>query len=100
MSGYHNNNNDKGYHTVNLTFMGPCIVIIWYVLPTRRTSHRVFLFNLITALHVSGVTTTHPQGHKATASTASGNYYTVLLSAAIVEKLELKIGRASCRERV
>ena len=37
-----------------------------------------FLFNLITALHVSGVTTTHPQEHKATASTASGNHYTVI----------------------
>ena len=47
------------------------------------------LFNLTTALHVSGVTITHPQEHKATASTASGNHYTVLLSAAIVEKLEL-----------
>jgi hypothetical protein len=32
---------------------------------------------VITALHVSGVTTTHPQEHKATASTASGNNYTV-----------------------
>jgi len=48
-----------------------------------------FLFNLITSLHVSGVTTIHPQEHKATASTASGNHYTILLSAAIVEKLEL-----------
>jgi len=36
-----------------------------------------FLFNL-TALHVSGVTITHPQEHKATASTASGNHYTVI----------------------
>ena len=47
-----------------------------------------FLFNLINALHVSGLTTTHPQEHKATASTESGNHYTVLLSAAIVEKLD------------
>jgi len=69
--------------------MGPCIIIIWYVIPTRFTSHRVFLFNLITALHVSDVTTTHPQEHKATASTTSGNQYTLLSSAAIVEKLEL-----------
>jgi hypothetical protein len=46
------------------------------------------LFNLIIALHVSGVTITHLQEHKTTASTASGNCYTVLLSAAIVEKLE------------
>ena len=41
------------------------------------------LFNLIVALHVSGVTITHLQEHKTTASTASGNHYTVLLSAAI-----------------
>jgi len=66
---------------VYLMFMGPCVIIIWYVIPTRCTGHS-FLFNLITALHVSGVVTTHPQEHKATASTASGNRYTVLLSAA------------------
>jgi len=47
------------------------------------------LFNLTTALHVSGVTITHLQEHKTTVNTASGNHYTVLLSAAIVEKLEL-----------
>jgi hypothetical protein len=42
-----------------------------------------------TALHVSGVTTTHIQEHKTTVSTASGNRYTLLMSAAIVEELEL-----------
>jgi len=47
------------------------------------------LFNLTTALHVSGVTITHIQEHKATVTTASGNRYAVLLSAAIVEELEL-----------
>jgi len=47
------------------------------------------LFNLTTALHVSGVTITHLQEHTTTVSTASGNHYTVLLSAAIVEQLEL-----------
>jgi MFS family permease len=26
-----------------LMFMGPCIVIIWYIIPTRCTSHRVYL---------------------------------------------------------
>jgi hypothetical protein len=41
-------------------------------------SQSFFLFNLITALHVLGVTTTHPQEHKATPSTASGNHYTVI----------------------
>jgi hypothetical protein len=40
-----------------------------------------FLFTLITAPHVSGVVTTHPQEHKATASTATGKHYTVQLSA-------------------
>jgi hypothetical protein len=44
---------------------------------------------LTTALHVSGVTITHLQEHKTTVTTASGNRYTVLLSAAIVEELEL-----------
>ena len=47
------------------------------------------LFYLTTALNVSGVTITHLQDHKTTASTASCNHYTVLLSAAIVEKLEV-----------
>jgi len=47
------------------------------------------LFNLIIALHVLGITITHLQEPKTTASTASGNRYTVLLSAAIVEKWEL-----------
>ena len=41
------------------------------------------LINLTTALHVSGVTITHLQEHKTTVTTASGNHYTVLLSAAI-----------------
>jgi len=46
------------------------------------------LFNLIIALHFSGVTITHLQEHKTTVTTTSGNHYTVLLFAAIVEKLE------------
>ena len=45
--------------------------------------------SLTTALHVSGVAITHLQEHKTTVTTASGNRYTVLLSAAIVEELEL-----------
>jgi hypothetical protein len=36
------------------------------------------LFNLTTALHVVGVTTTHLQEHKTTVTTASGNRYTVI----------------------
>jgi hypothetical protein len=47
------------------------------------------LFYLTTVLHVSDVTITHVQEHKTTVTTASGNRYTVLLSATIVEKLEL-----------
>jgi translation elongation factor EF-Tu-like GTPase len=47
------------------------------------------LFYLTTALHVSVVTITHLQEHKTTVTKASGNRYTVLLSAAIVEELEL-----------
>ena len=48
------------------------------------------LLNLTTALHVSGVNITHLQEHKTTVTTASGNRYTVLLSAAIVEGSELR----------
>ena len=47
------------------------------------------LFYLTTALHVSGVNITHLQKHKTTVTTASGNRYTVLLSAAIVEEFQL-----------
>jgi len=47
------------------------------------------LFYLTTAVHVSGITITHLQEHKTTVTTASGNRYTVLLSAAIVKDLEL-----------
>jgi len=32
----------------------------------------------LTALHFSGVTITHPQEHKTTVTTASGNHYTVI----------------------
>jgi hypothetical protein len=47
------------------------------------------LFCLRTALHVSGFAITHLQEHKTTVTTESGNHYTALLSAAIVEELEL-----------
>jgi hypothetical protein len=42
------------------------------------------LFYLTTALHVLGITITHLQEHKTTVTTASGNRYTVLSSAAIM----------------
>jgi len=47
------------------------------------------LLYLKPALHVSGVTITNLQEHKTTVTTESGNGYTVLLPAAIVEELEL-----------
>jgi len=47
------------------------------------------LFNLIIALHISGVPITHLQEHKTTAATASGKNYTVLLFAAIVPTFPL-----------
>jgi len=46
------------------------------------------LFYLTTAVRVAGVTVAHLQEHKTTVTTTSGNRYTVLLSAAIVEELE------------
>jgi hypothetical protein len=57
------------------------------------------LFYLTTALHVLGVTTTQLQEHKTTVTTASGNRYTVLLSAAIVEELEFRIFHDSSRQQ-
>jgi len=47
------------------------------------------VFNLTTVLRVSGVTITHLQEHKTTVTTTSGNRYTVLLSVAIEEEVEL-----------
>ena len=55
------------------------------------------LFNLTTVLHVSSVTITHIQEHKITVTAASGNRYTVLLFAAIVEELELMMGDSEAR---
>jgi hypothetical protein len=53
-----------------------------------KLSNTQSLFYLTTALYVSGVTIAHRQEHKPTVTTASGNRYTVLFSAAIVEELE------------
>jgi hypothetical protein len=47
------------------------------------------LFYLTTALHVSGVNITHLQKHKTSVTSESSNRYTVMLSVAIVEELEL-----------
>jgi len=47
------------------------------------------LFYLTTALYVLGAIITHLQEHKTTVTTASGNRYTILLSAAIVKEFQL-----------
>jgi len=70
-------------------FMGPCIVLIFCDINPNNMHMLQSLVYLTTALHVSGVTIAHLQEHKTTVSTASGNRYTVLLSAAIVEEFEL-----------
>ena len=68
--------------------MGPCIVIIFYYINPNEMHTLQSLFYLTTALRFSGVTVTHLQKHKQQ-TTASGNGYNVLLSATIVEELEL-----------
>jgi hypothetical protein len=68
------------------------IKIFYYINPNKAHKSQS-LFNLTTAIRVSGVTVTHIQEHKTTVSTASGNRYTVLFSAAIVEELEIKLHR-------
>ena len=57
------------------------------------------LFHLTIALHVSGITITHPQENKTIVTTASGNHYTVLLSVAIVEELEFHFFHDSSRQQ-
>jgi len=44
------------------------------------------LFNLTTALHVSGVTITHLQEHKTNVTTVSGNRYTVIYRVKFTDK--------------
>jgi len=59
------------------------------VYKSKQDAHVTGFIFLTTALHVSVVTITHHQEHRTTVTTASGNRYTILLSAAIVEELEL-----------
>ena len=44
------------------------------------------LFYLTTALHVSGITSTHLQEHKTTVTTTSGNRYTVICGVEFTDK--------------
>ena len=52
--------------------------ILVYIRNSNKMHKSQSLFNLIIALHVSGVTITHLQEHKTTVTTASGNRYTVI----------------------
>jgi hypothetical protein len=49
------------------------------------------LFYLTTALHVSGITSTHLQEHKITVTTASGNRYIVMDGVKFTDKEYIKI---------
>ena len=49
------------------------------------------LFYLTTALHVSGITSTHLQEHKTTVTTESGNRYTVIDRVKFTDKKYLQI---------
>ena len=73
---------------LNLTFMGPCIVNIFHYISKNMQLYTVYLY-LETALHVSGGTFTH---HKENIQLYLQHLVFVtplLLSAAIVEELEL-----------
>jgi len=71
-----------------LTFMGPCIIIIILICIERdATLHS--LFYLETALHVLGGTSTHLQERKQLYLQHVVLVTPLLLSAAIVEELEL-----------
>ena len=71
-----------------------CNGIAFYINPNKMHKSQS-LFYLTTALRVSGVTITHLQEHKATVTTASGNRYTVLLSAAVVKLFHDRISSLS-----
>jgi hypothetical protein len=71
-----------------LTFMGPCIVIIFQYISSKMQRYTVYLY-LETALHVSGGTSTHHQKRKQLYLQHLLFVTRLLLSAAIVEELEL-----------
>jgi hypothetical protein len=54
------------------------------------------LFDLIIALHVSGVTITHLQEHKTNITTVSGNHYTVIDRVKFTDKEYLLFYRTYC----
>ena len=70
-----------------LTFMGPCTVSIFQYISNKMQRYTVYLY-LETALHVSGGTSTHHQERIQLYLQHLVFVTTLLLSAAIVEKLE------------
>ena len=52
----------KVINYIYLTFMGPCIVSIFYYVSNKMQRYTIYLY-LETALHVSGGTSTHHQEH-------------------------------------
>ena len=72
----------------DLTFMGPCIVSIFQYISNKLQRYTVYLY-LETALHVSGGTSTHRQERIQLYLQHLVFVTPLLLSAAIVEELEL-----------
>jgi hypothetical protein len=72
----------------DLTFMGPCIVSIFQYMSNKIQRYTVYLY-LKTALHVSGGTSTHYQERIQLYLQHLVFVTPLLLSAAIVEELEL-----------
>ena len=72
----------------DLTFMGPCIVSIFQYISNKMQGYTVYLY-LETALHVSGGTSTHHQKRIQLYLQHLVFVTPLVLSAAIVEELEL-----------
>jgi hypothetical protein len=72
----------------DLTFMGPCIVSIFQYISNKIQHYTVYLY-LETALHVLGGTSTHHQERIQLYLQHLVFVTPLLLSAAIVEELEL-----------
>jgi hypothetical protein len=71
----------------DLTFMGPCIVSIFQYISNNMQRYTVYVY-LETALHVSGVTSTHQQERIQLYLQHLVFVTPLLLSAAVVEELE------------
>ena len=72
----------------NLTFMGSCIVSIFQYISNKMQSYTAYLYPE-TALHVSGGTSTHHQERIQLYLKHLVFVTSLLLSAAIVEEMEL-----------